>query len=326
MKRFCIIVCLLFSVTFSAIAQEGNQTSGIVVDYDHPKTYTVGALRVKGVKYIDESSILSITGIQPGEKLTVPSQDLSQVVKRLWLQKRFSSVGLTIDSLGQGDTAYFSLVLAERERVSAWIYKGVKNSERDDLKDKLHLRKGQQLSEYVKQTSVDLINDYYHEKGYLKSNVEVQVAKDSMIANAVRVTFDVTKGPKVRIKAISYSGQGDDISKFKLDKSMKKTKDKSIYNLFSSKKFNEKEYPNDKQSLVSVFNEKGYRDAKIEKDSVYYMTPNRLGIHIDINRGKKYYFRNITWTGNSVYSGEALSKVMMIKKGDIYDVVTMEKR
>lgn len=327
MKRFCFFYCLLFFASlFAAGAQETDSDRGIVVDYNHPKTYTVGGIKVKGVKYIDENSVLGITGIQPGQKLTVPGQDLSQVVKRLWLQKRFSSVGLAIDSLGQGDTAYFSLVLTERERVSAWNYKGVKKSEQDDLKEKLHLRKGQQLSEYVKQTSVDLIKDYYHEKGFLKSKVDVVVEKDSIIANAVRVTFDVDKGPKVKIKEISYTGQGEEISKFKMDKSMKKTKDKSIYNIFSSKKFNEKEYPNDKQSLLSVFNEKGYRDARIASDSIYYMTDNRLGIRLNIDKGRRYYFRNITWTGNSLYSAEQLNSVMMIKKGDIYDVVTMEKR
>ena len=326
MRRFWIISTILLCFSISALAQVENSPAQIVVDYDHPVTYTVGGIHVKGIKYIDENSVLGLTGIQVGQKITVPSQDLSQIVKRIWLQKRFSSVGLTIDSLGRGDTAYFALNLSERERVTAWIYNGVKKSEKDDLKDKLNLRKGQQISEYIKQTSVDLIKSYYREKGYLKCDVDVDVQKDTNIQNAVRVSFNVTKGPKVKIKTITYAGTGNEVSKFKMDKSMKKTKDMSLYNLFSSKKFDEKEYPNDKQSLVSVFNEKGYRDARIAKDSVYYISPNRLGIKFDIDRGKRYYFRNITWTGNSLYTSDALNSVLMVKKGDVYDNVTMEKR
>ena len=44
------------------------------------------------------------------------------------------------------------------------------------------------------------------------------------------------------------------------------------------------------------------------------------------DQGPKYYFRNVTWTGNSVYPSEVLDEVLQIKKGDIYDMVTMEKR
>ena len=199
---------------------------------------------------------------------------------------------------------------------------GVKNSERDDLKDKLNLRRGAQLSEYVKASSVKTIKDYFKEKGFADVDVIVEVAADSVIRNAVRVTFDVNKGKKLKVKEISYEGN-DEISKFKLDRAMKKTKDAKWYNLFSSKKFQEKEYISDKEKLLEVFNEAGYRDAKIVSDSLYRdPADGRLGIHFKIDKGHKYYFRNITWTGNSEYTEEALNNVLRIKRGDVYDVVT----
>ncbi len=116
------------------------------------------------------------------------------------------------------------------------------------------------------------------------------------------------------------------MSDYKLAKSMKKTKSAKIYNFFSSKKFNEKEYQNDKKSVISAFNEAGYRDARLIKDSIYTVKPGRLGIDFIFDEGKKYYFRNITWTGNSVYTSDALNTILQIQKGDVYDVVTMEKR
>jgi outer membrane protein insertion porin family len=264
--------------------------------------------------------------MQTGDQITVPSEELSSALKRIWMQRYFSDVALYIDSLSPArDTAFLKLKLTERPRVSRWDFSGVKNSERDDLKEKLNLRRGGALSEYVISSSIGVIKDYLKEKGFLKAEVSIIQANDSIIKNAVRVTFDVKRGPKVKVKEITYEGVGE-LSKFKLDRSMKKTKDMKWYNFFVSKKFNEDEYENDKQSLIDVFKEEGYRDAKIVKDSVYYLTEGRMGIHFVINQGKKYYFRNITWTGNSEYAAEDLNLVLKLKKGDIYDVVTMQER
>ena len=309
-----------------AMAQEPGVVP-VEVDYNNPQTYVVGGIRISGTKYLGESQLLSVLGIRPGDVLTVPGDDISSAVKRIWLQGAASTLGFYVDSLSASrDTAWFRLDIQERPRVITWNYRGVKNSERDDLKDKLNLRRGAQLSEYVKASSVKTIKDYFKEKGFADVDVIVEVAADSVIRNAVRVTFDVNKGKKLKVKEISYEGN-DEISKFKLDRAMKKTKDAKWYNLFSSKKFQEKEYISDKEKLLEVFNEAGYRDAKIVSDSLYRdPADGRLGIHFKIDKGHKYYFRNITWTGNSEYTEEALNNVLRIKRGDVYDVVTMEKR
>ena len=309
-----------------ALAQEPGVVP-VEVDYNNPQTYVVGGIRISGTKYLGESQLLSVLGIRPGDVLTVPGDDISSAVKRIWLQGAASTLGFYVDSLNASrDTAWFRLDIQERPRVITWNYRGVKNSERDDLKEKLNLRRGGQLSEYVKASSIKTIKDYFKEKGFADVDVNVEVAADSVIRNAVRVTFDVNKGKKLKVKEISYEGN-DEISKFKLDRAMKKTKDAKWYNLFSSKKFQEKEYISDKEKLLEVFNEAGYRDAKIVSDSLYRDPKDgRLGIHFKIDKGHKYYFRNITWTGNSEYTEEALNNVLRIKRGDVYDVVTMEKR
>ena len=155
--------------------------------------------------------------------------------------------------------------------------------------------------------------------------MEPRVQKDTIIGNAIRVNYDVDRGPRIKIKTINFIGN-DHVSDYKLAKSMKKTKSAKFYNFFSSKKFNDKEYKNDKKSLISAFNEAGYRDARLLRDSIYTVKPGRLGIDFVFDEGDKYYFRNITWTGNSVYTSEALNSILQIQKGDVYDVVTMEKR
>lgn len=307
-------------------AQEVLGGQSVEIDYSNPKTYIVGGINVSGIKYINPDQVIAITGLRNGEKITVPSDDLSAILKRIWLQRAFSTVALYVDSLSANkDTAFFRLDLQERPRVIKWDYRGAKNSEIDDLKEKLNLKRGQSVSEYLISSSSSAIKKYYREKGYHNVSVDFEQIQDTIIKNAVRATFVINKGKKVRVKQISYEGAGE-ISKFKLDRSMKKTKDAKWYNLFSSKKFNEAEYENDKKSLINVFNEAGYRDAKILKDSIYTFEDGKLGIHFVIDRGKRYYFRNITWTGNSVYTEEQLNSVLRIEKGSIYDVVTMQKR
>ena len=301
------------------------RAQGVEVDYNHPQKYYVAGIEVEGNTYFSDQQIISQTGIHEGMQVTVPGDDLSNVVRRLWLQRYFEDVAVEIDSLNAArDSAWFRIRILERPRMSRWTFTGVKSGERKDLEERLNLRRGGEFSEYVQKTSVDIIKRYYAEKGFLLCDVDTQVQRDSVVRNAIRVNFAVNKGQKVRIKDINFIGN-EHVSDFKLARSMKKTKSNKIYNFFSSKKFNEKEYINDKKSVVSVFNEAGYRDARLVRDSIYYVEPGRLGIDLEFEEGDKYYFRDVTWTGNSIYSSDALNEVLGIQKGDPYDVVTMEK-
>ena len=235
-------------------------------------------------------------------------------------------MAVEVDSLSaQRDSAWFVIRIKERPRVSRWSFSGVKSSERKDIEERLNLRRGGEFSEYVEKTSADIIKRYFAEKGFLLCDVKAEVQRDSVVKNAIRVNFAIDKGEKVRIKEIHFIGN-EHVKEYKLARSMKKTKSNKFYNFFHSKKFNEKEYLSDKKSALSAFNEAGYRDARIVRDSIYYVEPGRLGIDLVFEEGEKYYFRDVTWTGNSVYSSDALDQVLGIKKGDVYDVVTMEKR
>ena len=268
----------------SLAAQEGG---GVEVDYSHPVKYKVGGITVEGNTFYSDQQIISLTGLRPGMEVTVPGEELSNIVDRLWLQRYFEDVALTVDSLSvAGDSAWFCLRIKERPRVSRWTFSGVSSSERKDIQERVNLRPGREFSEYVEKTTSDIIKRYFAEKGLGNEHV-------------------------------------DD---FKLARSMKKTKSNKLYNFFSSKKFNEEEYFNDKKNVISAFNEEGFRDARLVRDSIYYVEPNRLGIDLVFEEGDRYYFGDITWTGNSVYASDALNSVLAINKGDVYDVVTMNRR
>ena len=324
MKVFRLIHMMLLLLPFTVMAQ--NAGNSVVVDYNNPKKYIIGDVKVEGNHYFSPEQIIQITGLQKGMEVTAPSEELSAIINRLWLQRYFEDVSLVIDSVSPArDTANFKIKIIERPRVSRWTYSGVKSGEQKELQERLNLRRGGEFSEYVAKTSSDIIKRYYKEKGFQNVEVNVNTKQDTLIRSAIRVQFDVDRGNKVKIKTITFNG-ADHVKEGKLVKAMKKTRDARPRNFFSSKKFQEKEYDNDKRAMLSVFNEAGYRDARIVKDTMYYIEPDRLQIDFEIEEGKQYYFRDITWTGNSVYSADMLNEILKINKGDVYDVVTMEKR
>ena len=324
MVRRIIHLVLLLATCATAFAQQKD--GGIEVDYNNPKKYIVGGVSVEGNKYFSSEQILQNTGLQKGMEVKVPSEELSSVVNRLWHQRFFEDVAVVIDSITPTrDTAFFKVRIIERPRVSRWTFSGVKSGEQKDLQERLNLRRGGEFSEYVAKTSVGIIERYFKEKGFHNVKVDVNTKRDTIIKSAIRVQFAIDKGKKVKVKKITFKG-ADHVEESKLVKAMKKTKDYRLQNFFNSKKFIESEYENDKRSLLTVFSEAGYRDARIVKDTVYYVEDNKLQIDFEIDEGKKYYFRDITWTGNSVYSSDVLNEILMIRKGDVYDVVTMQKR
>ena len=326
MMRISRIVYIAFLLMVAAPMWAQQSGKDVVIDYNSPKKYIVGGVRVEGRQHVSEQQILQISGLQEGLEVTVPGDDISSIVKRLWLQRMFEDVSVSIDSIAPSrDTAFFKISVIERPRVSRWTFSGVKSGEEKELRDRLNLKRGGEFSEYVAKTATDIIKRYYKEKGFLNVDVDVNTKRDTMVRSAIRVQFDVDRGEKVKIKTITFTG-ADHVKEAKMVRSMKKTRDARFMNFFSSKKFNESEYVNDKKALISVFNEAGYRDARIVKDTMYYVEPGRLQIDFEIDEGKKYYFRDITWTGNSVFASQSLDQLLMINKGDVYDVVTMEKR
>ena len=316
----------LSALLFVSAASYAQNQGGVDIDYANPHKYIIGGVTVEGNVTHSSNQIIQVSGLRKGMEITIPGDDISSVVSRLWLQRYFEDVAVYADSLSAAkDSVYLRIALKERPRVSRWSFSGIKSGERKDLQERLNLRRGGEFSEYIEKTSIGIIKRYYDEKGFMNAKVDVRVAKDTVVKNAIRVNFAINKGSKVKIRDINFIGN-ENLSDYKLAKSMKKTKSRKFYNFFKSKKFNAKEYANDKRNLITAFNEAGYRDARIIGDSLYYVDSNRLAIDIKIDEGQRYYFRNVTWTGNSVYSADALNSILQVDKGNVYDMVTMQKR
>ena len=242
---------------------------------------------------------------------------------RLWAPRYFSDIqiGATIE----GDSVDLEVFLKERARILTWNIEGVSKSKAKDLQEEiLKLRRNTELSDYVIDKNIRLIKEHFAEKGFRSCDVDVRIANDTTYEQCVNVTFDIDRGPKVRVGVINFEGN-EAFDDKRLRRTFKKTHQKSA-NFFHNRKLLEEEYEADKEFLLDFYNSQGYRNATILGDSIYFIDDETLGIDIKVSEGNKYHIRNVRWVGNSVYSTEQLQTMFGVHKGDVYDKKSIHKR
>lgn len=289
-----------------------------------PKDYIVRSIKVEGNKIMGESILINTSGLQVGDTIVLPGEHLTMASRRLWDQRFFSDVKVATEF--DKDSIDVTFILKERPRVANWLFEGVKvNQKKELIEDKLKLRRGSELSDYLMNNSIRLIKEYYSEKAFRSAKVDYRIEPDTVFQGTVNVIFEVQPGKKQRIGEIKIVG-AKELNPKKIARSMKSTKAISI-NIFNDTKFKDKEYPTDKQLLIDYMKSKGFRDAEIIEDSLYEINEKRIGVYIKVKEGKKYYYRDISWLGNSKYPTNYLENyVLGIKEGDTYDSETMSAR
>ncbi len=293
-----------------------------MIDYRRPKRYIIRDIRVQGVKYLDPDILMATAGLVRGDSAYIPGTYIKQAEQRLWSQRYFSDVKIGAEI--EGDSVDLTVILQERPRVFRWLFEGIGRGQQNDIIDKLKLKRNGELSDYILEKNKLLIKKYYSDKGFRNAEVDVRIENDSAVKNAVNVTFVVKKNERVKIGKIDFVGNEAFPDK-RLRRAFKKTHQKSI-NFFVSSKFSDEEFENDKDLLIDFYNSKGYRNATVVSDSIYDINEKRIGIKVDVSEGNKYYYRNISWVGNSVYPTESLQAMLGISKGDTYDKKTLHKR
>ncbi len=287
-----------------------------------PKLYYVRKVDVHGVQYLNADILKSSAGLIEGDSVYLPSSFISNAITRLWSQRMFSDVQIGAEI--EGDSLDLQVMLKERPRVYSWNFEGVSKSKQKDLLEKLKLKRGSELSDYVIDKNQKLIKAYWVEKGFRNAEVGVRIDNDSVRQQVVHVTFLIDRKQKVKIGQINFTGNEEFKSK-RLRRTFKKTHQKSI-NIFQGTKLNESDFENDKELMIDFYNSKGYRNATVVRDSIYTINEKRIGIDVDVSEGNKYFIRNVSWVGNSIYETDDLQRMFGVEKGDTYDKKSMHKR
>jgi outer membrane protein insertion porin family len=328
MKKLFFAFSILFCFNTSSFSQivVGNESNeiDITLDYNKPKEFEIGGINITGVKFLDSYALIKLTGLEIGDKIQIPSDKISGAIKKLWVQGLFEDISISISKI-DGNLVFFNINLTERPRLSRFSFSGIKKSEADDIRERIKLVSGKVVNDNLINNTKQTITKYYTEKGYLNAKINIVESRDSIMQNSVMLKINIDKNSKVKIDKILITGNKS-LSSKKIKKLMKETKERGWYKIFNSSKYQEKEYIADKASVIEKYNELGYRDAKIIRDTVYDVNKKALVIELDIYEGPKYYFGTINFYGNTKYSTETLQSILAIKKGETYSKKTLQTR
>lgn len=296
-----------------------------------PRTLVIGGINVSGVEGYEDYMLSGISGLTVGQTITVPGNEVTNAVKRYWKHGLFSDVSIGADSI-VGNKIYLNIYLQTLPRVSEINYIGLKKSEREDMEAKLGLLKGGQVTPNILSRAKFLAKKYFDDKGFNNADISIMQRDDVTNKNSVILDVVVDKKQKMRVREIIIDNNRA-LTNSKIKGGLfKKGAFKKIHeagklgSLFKSKKFTPERWKEDKRNLIKKYNELGYRDAVIVEDSVWTVDDKHVSVYVKVDEGTKYYIRNITWVGNTVYPTDYLSALLGMKKGDVYNQTLMNKR
>ncbi|MFH1161202.1 MAG: POTRA domain-containing protein [bacterium] len=355
MKLRSLIIIILSGVLFQPVmAQISLGDFGI--DYSKPKEYEIGGITVSGVKYLDANVLIMLSGLTVGDRLEVPGDHITKAVKKLWDQGLFENVQISVTNV-IGSRIFFDIYLKERPRLSKFSFTGVKKSDADNIREKIHLVKGDYVTDNLIIKTENIIKKYFEEKGFLNADVDIVLKKDSASANNLSMVINISKNGKVKVYQLNVNGNVH-LTKEQISTAFKDTKEMAIFNpmdgldvliwesvkaafhldfveianiieqhafetvrlrIFKASKFIPEDYEEDKINLITKYNSLGYRDARIIADSIVRNDDNTINVSIWVEEGPKYYIRSITWVGNTKYNDQFLSRFLRVQPRDVYN-------
>ena len=328
-KKVLTTVCVM-ACTMAAMAQDKIQYPDISYA-GTPRSVTIGGIAVSGADGYEDYMLTGISGLSVGQQIDLPGDEITDAIKHYWKYGLFSELSIAVDSLVQ-DKAYLHIHLQMRPRVSTINYVGLKKSERTDMEEKLGLLKGAQITPNMIDRAKILAKKYFDDKGFKNADIQIVQRDDVSQKNQVILDVIIDKKEKMKVRKIFIEGnQALSNSKikgglFKKGAFAKTHEAGTLGSFLKAKKFTPERWKADKQKLIDKYNEYGYRDAMIVSDSVWNVDDKHVSIKIKVDEGKKYFIRNITWVGNTIYSSDYLSRVLGMQKGDVYNQKLMNKR
>ncbi len=322
--RIFLISVFIVSINlnvFSRVAQDSIKYE--TIDYSRPKEYVIGDIEVTGVRFLQPSHLVSISGLSKGMKIKIPGSEITMAVSKYWKHGLFSDVKIIVTKIENGQ-AFLEIQLTEQPRLNKFEITGVNKTEKGDIEEKINIRRGIQITEDILNNSSLIIKKHFREKGFFNVNVDIIQEEDTNSVNMVNLTLKIDKNKRVKIQDIVFEGNTAYKSR-RLRRLMKKTKQRDL-NIFKGSKFIEAEYKEDKKKILSFYNENGYRDAKITNEELVHLNNKRIALKLSIFEGGQYYIKSITWIGNTKYPSSYLGMILGMKAGDLYDQKLLQDR
>ncbi|MGL5889186.1 MAG: BamA/OMP85 family outer membrane protein, partial [Bacteroidia bacterium] len=313
-------------LVFCLNAQTPSDTNKPIVNYSAPREFTLVKVNVIGTELVDPNVVVLLSGLPIQDKIMIPGDKTAEAIDNLWREGLFDDVQLLVNKV-EGDYIWLDIVVVEKPRINKFSFakspSKINKNQADDLREKLDISRGMVLTDYRLRSISETVNEHYRADGYLNCQTEVIVVRDTGFQGYVNLDINITKGKKVKIQDLNITGNTV-YPTWRLRFMMKDTKQQRWYQWFKSAKYLEDNYQKDQEKILAKYRKKGYRDVKIVTDTVQRLSDSRVLINMRIVEGNKYYFRHITWVGNTKYSSERLSKQLGINRGDVYNQELLE--
>ncbi len=317
-KSIKIVLSLLIFGSFSQIKAQER------VPFDQGKTYILAKVDVVGKISFNSNTVVTFAGLEKGQEITVPGEQISNAIKKLGKLGLFDEISFYVNRI-EKDSIYLDLHVEELPKLNEVKIVGVSKSKIEGLIKDNSLTKSKVVNENLITTTKNYIENKYKKDGFFNTKVTINTVIDTAEVNMVNMVVKIDKGAKIKIKNIDFI-DNKELKDKTLRKAMKDTKQKTLLTLKASKFIKDK-YESDLEKVIAAYKERGYRDARIISDSVAYNNNSKaLTIKVKVEEGNKYRFGNIKFLGNTVYSDEGLTNMLGIKKGDTYNGVLLEKR
>jgi outer membrane protein insertion porin family len=292
-------------------------------DFVKGNEYILDEIKVTGLKNFNEQTVITYTGLKQGQKIRIPGEEISSIISKLWKLDLFSDINFYLTDI-RDNNASIQIDIIELPTLSDFKITGLKKSKIETIISDTEIKKGQKITENFIKTTKNYIVNKYKKDGFLNAKVAINVVPDTSDVKLSKMLIKIDLGDRVKIDNINFTG--NNIAKSsKLKKKMKNTKTKFFGRFWKKSKFINEDYKDDLNSILEFYKEKGYRDARIIVDSVI-TNKNSISINIDLEEGNKYYFGDINFLGNTVYTDNQLLRVLGLSKGDTYNGVLLKKR
>ncbi len=320
MRATLFFVFIFLGLSSQVVAQNENR-----LPFEQGKKFILGKVNVTGKISYNQMTVVTFAGLEKGQQITVPGEQISNAIKKLGKLGLFSDIDFYVGEV-RGDTIDLDLNIVELPKLNEVRINGVKKNKIEDLIKENSLTKGKIVNENLITTTRNYLENKYKKEGYFNTKVVVKTTPTDTTSNQVNMLVSINKGNKIKIASIDFEGN-EKFTDAKLRKAMKDTKQRNLLRVFKASKFIKSKYNEDLTKIVDKYKEKGYRDARIVSDTVWLNEKNKkLAVKIKVEEGRKYYFGNIKFLGNSVYSDQILASLLGIKKGETYNGVLLEKR
>jgi len=318
-KRIKLVLTVLILGSISQLRAQDR------IPFDQGTKYILANVDVTGKISYNEQTVITFAGLEKGQEVTIPGEEISNAIKKLGKLGLFSEIDFYVNKI-EGDSIYLELNINELPKLSEVKFVGIKKSKTEALIKDNGLTKGKIVNENLITTTKNYIENKYKKDGFYNTKVTIDTKADTTSGNEVKMLVNIDKGTKVKIKSIDFNGN-EKYSDSQLRGAMKETKQKNFLRVFKASKYIKEKYKEDLVKVIDKYKEKGYRDARILSDSVSYDKNKKdLAIKINLEEGRKYYFGDIKFIGNTIYTDQGLSRMLGIKKGDVYNGVLLEKR